>query len=69
LLDPATGRFLTRGVYPGSPNPYVPWRGDPLGMMLGPLALVALIRGKRKGVRNGDISTQNTGIRSPQKIA
>jgi len=45
--DPATGRFLTRGVYPGAPNPYVPW-GDPLGVIVGPLALLALVRGKRK---------------------
>ncbi len=49
--DPATGRFLSRGVYPGSPNPYVPWQGDPLGMIVGPLALLAMIRGKRKAGR------------------
>lgn len=49
--DPVTGRFLTRGVYPGSPNPYIPWRGDPLGMIAGPLALLALVRGKRKASR------------------
>jgi hypothetical protein len=35
-------------VYPGSPNPYIPWQGNPLGMILGPLALLAILRGKRK---------------------
>jgi len=37
--DPATGRFLTRGVNPNSPNPYVPW--DPMMTILGPLGLVS----------------------------
>ncbi len=46
--DPATGRFLSRGVYPGSPNPYVPWQGDPLGMLVAPLVLLTVFRGKRK---------------------
>ena len=44
--DPATGRFLTRDVYPNSPNPYVPW--NPLGAILGPLALVSLFYTRRK---------------------
>jgi hypothetical protein len=47
--DPVTGRFLSRGVNPGAPNPYVPWQGNPLGMIVGPLALLVLVRGKRKG--------------------
>ncbi len=46
--DPATGRFLSRGVNLGAPNPYVPWQVNPTGMIVGPLALLALIRGKRK---------------------
>jgi RHS repeat-associated protein len=48
--DPATGRFLTRANTTG-PNPYVPWRGDPLGAALGPVGLVMLLR-RRKG-KNG----------------
>ena len=47
--DPATGRFLSRGTNSGAPNPYVPWQGNPLGMIVGPLALLVLVRGKRKG--------------------
>jgi RHS repeat-associated protein len=46
--DPATGRFLTR-VNTSGPNPYVPGRGDPLGAMLAPIALVALVLRRRKG--------------------
>jgi len=38
-FDPETGRFLTRGVNPNSPNPYVPW--DPMMTILGPLGLVS----------------------------
>ena len=50
--DPQTGRFLTRDVYPNSPNPYVPW--NPLGVILGPLALVSLFyTRKRKGSKTG----------------
>ncbi|NOH00462.1 MAG: hypothetical protein HND47_00085 [Chloroflexi bacterium] len=37
--DPETGRFLTRGVNPNSPNPYVPW--NPIGMIIGPLGLIS----------------------------
>ena len=44
--DPATGRFLTRDVYPNSPNPYVP--RNPLGTILGPLAVVSLFYTRRK---------------------
>jgi len=44
--DPSTGRFLTRDVYPNSPNPYVPW--NPLGAILGPLAVVSLFYTRRK---------------------
>ena len=50
--DPATGRFLTRDVYPNSPNPYVPW--NPLGTILGPLAVVSLFyTRKKKGSKTG----------------
>jgi len=45
--DPTTGRFLTRDVYPNSPNPYVPW-GDPTGALFAPLALVGLIYGRKR---------------------
>lgn len=45
--DPATGRFLTRDVYPNNPNPYVP-SGDPTGALFAPLVLVGLIYGKKK---------------------
>ena len=44
--DPATGRFLTRGVNPNSTNPYVPW--NPIGAIVGPLGLIALVFGRRK---------------------
>ena len=44
--DPSTGRFLTRGVNPDSTNPYVPW--NPIGAILGPLGLIALVFGRRK---------------------
>ena len=46
--DPATGRFLTRFANPGAINPYVPMRGNPLGAMLGPLALLFLLHRRRK---------------------
>ena len=52
--DPATGRFLTR--QPGLTNPYVPWRGDPLGAVLGPLGLLAMLRWRKRGKR-GKIGT------------
>jgi len=44
--DPATGRFLTRNVNPDSTNPYVPW--NPIGAIVGPLGLIALVFGRRK---------------------
>jgi RHS repeat-associated protein len=44
--DPSTGRFLTRNANPNSPNPYVPW--NPIGAILGPLGLIALVFGRRK---------------------
>ena len=44
--DPATGRFLTRDVYPNSTNPYVPW--NPLGAIVGPLALLSMFYGRKK---------------------
>jgi RHS repeat-associated protein len=43
--DPATGRFLTRDVYPNSPNPYVPW--NPIGAILAPLAVLSLFYGRK----------------------
>jgi hypothetical protein len=44
--DPETGRFLTRGANPNSPNPYVPW--NPLGVLLAPLALASVISSRKK---------------------
>ena len=44
--DPRTRRFLTREARPGQKNPYVPW--DPIGALLAPLGLLALIYGRRK---------------------
>ncbi len=44
--DPATGRFLTRGVNPDSTNPYIPW--DPTGAIIGPLAAMALFFGRKR---------------------
>ncbi|HSO12412.1 MAG TPA: hypothetical protein VLT51_08555, partial [Anaerolineales bacterium] len=44
--DPATGRFLTRDARPNSANPYVPW--NPIGAIVGPLGLIALVFGRRK---------------------
>ena len=44
--DPATGRFLTRDARPNSANPYVPW--NPIGAIIGPLGLIALVFGRRK---------------------
>ena len=50
--DPATGRFLTRGVNPDSTNPYTPW--NPIGAVVGPLGLIALFSGrKKKGSKAG----------------
>lgn len=46
--DPATGRFLTRGVNPDQSNPYVPWRSDPLGVMFAPLVLLGMVYGGKK---------------------
>lgn len=37
---------MTRGVNPKSPNPYVPW--NPIGMLLGPLALISVSYTKKK---------------------
>lgn len=48
--DPATGRFLTRGVNPDAPNPYVPW--NPIGAIIGPLALFSLVARRRKSKAN-----------------
>ncbi len=47
-FDPATGRFLTRGANPNSPNPYAPWNGNPAGALLAPMGLLAFVyRGRR----------------------
>ena len=45
-FDPETGRYLTRGVNPNSPNPYVPW--NPMGMLLGPLGLISIQFSRKK---------------------
>jgi len=50
--DPSTGRFLTRDVYPNSPNPYVPW--NPVGAILAPLAVLSLFYGRKKKHGNYD---------------
>jgi RHS repeat-associated protein len=44
--DPETGRFLTRDARPNQNNPYTPI--DPTGAMLAPLALLALVFGRKK---------------------
>jgi hypothetical protein len=49
--DPATGRFLTRQNQSG--NPYLPAGVDPIGAMVGPLALVGLLAGKSKKKKAG----------------
>jgi RHS repeat-associated protein len=49
--DPETGRFLTRGVNPNSPNPYVPW--NPVGAILAPLGLVSFYYSQKKGISKG----------------
>ncbi|MDH5508466.1 MAG: hypothetical protein OEZ02_14685, partial [Anaerolineae bacterium] len=49
--DPSTGRFLSpvNNFDPENPgNPYLPSSGDPLGAMLGPVALLLLLSGRRK---------------------
>ena len=46
--DPKTGRFLTRNANPTQTNPYVPWKGDPAGAMLAPIALLAMVYGGKK---------------------
>jgi hypothetical protein len=46
--DPSTGRFLTRGVQQDQSNPYTPWNSDPAGMLIAPLALLALVFGRKK---------------------
>ncbi len=50
--DPATGRFLTRGVNPNSTNPYTPW--NPIGAVVGPLGLLSMFYSrKKKGGKDG----------------
>jgi RHS repeat-associated protein len=49
--DPATGRFLTRQNQSG--NPYLPAGVDPIGAMVGPLALVGLLASKSKKKKLG----------------
>jgi hypothetical protein len=44
--DPSTGRFLTRGFNPSSPNPYLPF--DPTGALFLPLGLLAMYHVRRK---------------------
>jgi hypothetical protein len=46
--DPGTGRFLTRGAQQDQSNPYTPWNSDPAGMLIAPLALLALVFGRKK---------------------
>jgi RHS repeat-associated protein len=51
--DPSTGRFLTRGARPNSPNPYLPF--DPTGALFLPLALVSLVYGRKRRKSKWDI--------------
>jgi RHS repeat-associated protein len=51
--DPSTGRFLTRGSNPSSPNPYLPF--DPTGALFLPLALVSLAYGRKRRKSKWDI--------------
>jgi RHS repeat-associated protein len=51
--DPSTGRFLTRGARPNSPNPYLPF--DPTGALFLPLALVSLLYGRKRRKSKWDI--------------
>ena len=53
--DPQTGRFLTRGAQPSKANPYVPWGGEPTGLLIGPLALMVLLRWKKRSRALGRI--------------
>jgi RHS repeat-associated protein len=46
--DPQTGRFLNRDAKTDQTNPYVPWKSDPAGAMLAPLAFLAMVYGKKK---------------------
>jgi len=46
--DPSTGRFLNRDTRSNQTNPYVPWSGDPAGMLVAPLSLLSLLLGKKK---------------------
>jgi YD repeat-containing protein len=48
--DPKTGRFLTRGVNPNSPNPYMPF--NPIGGILAPLALTSIYFSRKKGKKS-----------------
>jgi RHS repeat-associated protein len=58
-FDPETGRFLAPGTrdfdpfQPGTLNPYVPWSGNPLGALVGPLGLLLLLP-RRKILRGRD---------------
>ena len=46
--DPQTGRFLNRNANPDQSNPYVPWKGNPSGALISPLAILALVYGRKK---------------------
>jgi RHS repeat-associated protein len=50
--DPTTGRFLTREAQPGKTNPYVPWGGDTIGVMLAPLALLGMFYSRKRSKGN-----------------
>ncbi|MBX3035691.1 MAG: hypothetical protein KF758_02150 [Anaerolineales bacterium] len=60
--DPETGRFLTRGVNPNSPNPYVPF--NPIGAVLGPLAIISgnEARKKLKKIVKGTVVISSLGL-------
>ena len=46
--DPETGRFLNRNAKPEQNNPYIPWGGNPSSALIAPLALLALVFGRKK---------------------
>ncbi|MDR3574417.1 MAG: hypothetical protein P4L50_11170 [Anaerolineaceae bacterium] len=50
--DPSSGRFLSRQSGQGG-NPYLPKGLDPIGAMVGPLALVGMLAGKSKKKKLG----------------
>jgi YD repeat-containing protein len=59
--DPATGRFLTRGVFPNSTNPYMPW--NPFGALIGRY----VVTGRAGSVVTNTLSTRRASISTTSK--